>query len=85
MNVNKHLLAVSAWPFTMDTPPAGGDHSEGNAILTISIVTLIAAFACVCLRCFIRIRLISNFWWDDGAVVLALVRSVPSTGIEQIS
>ena len=48
----------------------------GPTILGVAIATTIVAVLCVLLRLYIRIRIIRGFWWDDGIIVVALVRKL---------
>lgn len=44
--------------------------------MTIFIVTTVLfaiAFVSVCLRCFVRLKIVKSFGWDDGFMVLAMV------------
>lgn len=53
---------------------------EGRS-LSIFVVTTIflgLSFIAVCLRCFVRIKLVKAFGWDDGLMVLAMVNKDPS-------
>lgn len=50
---------------------------EGRS-LSIFVVTTIflgLSFIAVCLRCFVRIKLVKAFGWDDGLMVLAMVNN----------
>lgn len=50
---------------------------EGRS-LSIFVVTTIflgLSFIAVCLRCFVRIKLVKAFGWDDGLMVFAMVNN----------
>lgn len=52
---------------------------EGRSV-TIFIVTTIflgISFVAVCLRCFVRLRLVKAFGYDDALMVFAMVRLIP--------
>lgn len=55
---------------------SGSHEDNGPIILGVAIATTIAAVLCVFLRLYIRTRIIRNFWWDDGLIVVALVRKL---------
>ena len=42
----------------------------------MSTATTIVAVLCVLLRLYIRIKIIRNFWWDDGLIVVTSVRKL---------
>lgn len=50
--------------------------SEGRstAIFVVTTVFLGLSFIAVCLRCFVRIKLVKAFGWDDCLMVFAMVR-----------
>lgn len=53
---------------------------------TIFIVTTIflgISFIAVCLRCFVRIKIVRAFGWDDALMVFAMVRISPPLNDEQ--
>jgi hypothetical protein len=47
---------------------------RGIAILCVAIVAYIFSTITVVLRCFVRLRIVRFFGWDDALMVLALVR-----------
>lgn len=55
---------------------SGSHENNGPAILGVAIATTIAALLCVLLRLSIRVRITRSFWWDDGLIVVALVRKL---------
>lgn len=59
--------------------------NHGPAILGVAIATTIVASFCLLLRIYIRIRITRSFWWDDGLIVVALVRKLKAgrTGRDQ--
>jgi cation-transporting ATPase 13A1 len=48
---------------------------EGRSlsIFVVTLVFLILSFISVALRCFVRLRLVRAFGWDDSLMVLAMV------------
>lgn len=57
---------------------------EGRS-LSIFIVTTIflgISFIAVCLRCFVRLKIVKAFGWDDALMVFALVNSNPHHMLE---
>jgi hypothetical protein len=46
-----------------------------DAILIINIVMLALSLPAVILRCYVRLRIIKVFGWDDGLMILAMVSS----------
>lgn len=53
------------------------NHTDnGPAILGVALASTIAAVSCVFLRLYIRTRITRSFWWDDGLIILALVRKL---------
>ncbi|KAF4624938.1 hypothetical protein G7Y89_g13233 [Cudoniella acicularis] len=65
--------------------PAGGDQDNGPAMLAVCLSSLIVAINCVCLRCYIRMRITRSFWWDDGFIVLAAALSVAGAAFNILS
>ena len=58
----------------MDTPkrpPPGGDFDKGPAFLAVSLTTIIIALTFVCVRIYVRTRIVRAFGWDDWMVALA--------------
>ncbi|RHZ50893.1 hypothetical protein CDV55_101456 [Aspergillus turcosus] len=51
---------------------------QGRSILvfTVALVFLCLSFIAVALRCFVRLRLVKAFGWDDGLMVLAMVFNI---------
>lgn len=47
------------------------DRSE--SIFAVTIAFLIISLAAVSLRCFVRLKLVKAFGWDDGLMLLAMV------------
>lgn len=50
--------------------------NNGPAILGVAIATTIVAVLCVFLRLYVRTQIIRSLWWDDGLIVVALVRKL---------
>ncbi|KAL2003843.1 hypothetical protein VTN02DRAFT_2060 [Thermoascus thermophilus] len=51
---------------------------EGRS-MTIFVVTTVLfaiAFVFVCLRCFVRLKIVKSFGWDDGFMVLAMALNI---------
>ncbi|KAF4252991.1 hypothetical protein LV164_007360 [Aspergillus fumigatus] len=51
-------------------------HGRSRAIFTVSMVFLCLSFIAVALRCFVRLRLVKAFGWDDGLMVLAMLLNI---------
>ncbi|KAL4796203.1 hypothetical protein BDV19DRAFT_388351 [Aspergillus venezuelensis] len=51
---------------------------EGHSlsIFVVTLVFLVLSFAAVALRCFVRLRLVKAFGWDDGLMVLAMALNI---------
>ena len=45
-----------------------------HAVLTILFINLFLTWTTLLLRCYVRIRLVRGFWWDDAFACAALVR-----------
>lgn len=50
------------------------DDSRNKAILIVTCVFLAISLVSVILRCFVRTRIVRAFGWDDGVMVVAMVR-----------
>ncbi|RAL01223.1 P-type ATPase [Aspergillus ibericus CBS 121593] len=51
---------------------------EGRSasILGVSVVTMVISLITVCCRCFVRLRLLKTFGWDDALMVVAMVLDI---------
>lgn len=49
-------------------------------IFIVTLVFLIVSFIAVALRCFVRLRLVKAFGWDDALMVFAMVCDASSRG-----
>jgi cation-transporting ATPase 13A1 len=51
---------------------------EGRSlsIFVVTIVFLALSFISVCLRCFVRLRLVRAFGWDDALMVFAMALNI---------
>jgi hypothetical protein len=47
--------------------------NRGPELLAVCSLFVAMAFVSVALRCYVRLRLVKAFGWDDGFMVLALV------------
>ena len=56
------------------TPRVPSDHDRGDTIIVINVVFLGLGLILVCLRVYVRTKVIKNFGWDDFLIILALVR-----------
>ena len=56
-------------------PPPGGDENRGYQVLIVLIVTFTAAFIPVCLRVWVRSRMVGSLGWDDYTIIGAMVRT----------
>ena len=60
----------------MDTTlqtPSGGDQNLGPALIGVAVGSFVPAFIVVCLRLWIRAKVIRAVGWDDWIIVLAIV------------
>jgi hypothetical protein len=57
---------------------AVNDDSRSNAILIVTSVFFAISLVSVCLRIFVRTRVVRAFGWDDITMVIAMV-SLPSS------
>lgn len=48
------------------------------SIFVVTVVFLGLSFIAVSLRCFVRLRVVKAFGWDDALMVFAMVCGVPS-------
>lgn len=48
------------------------DH-QNEAIIAVAATFMTLAFITVALRCYVRLRLVKAFGWDDGSMVVAMV------------
>lgn len=46
---------------------------RSKSIFIVTTIFLGISFICVCLRCFVRIKLVKAFGWDDALMVFAMV------------
>lgn len=46
---------------------------RSESIFIVTIIFLAISLVAVCLRCFVRLRLVRAFGWDDGLMVAAMV------------
>lgn len=54
---------------------------RSKAIFVVTTVLFAISFVTVCLRCFVRLKIVRSFGWDDGFMVLAMVcKRNPSPG-----
>jgi hypothetical protein len=45
------------------------------SVFVVTAIFLGLSFIAVCLRCFVRIKLVKAFGWDDGLMVFAMVNN----------
>ena len=63
-------------PIPTPLPPSpGGDENRGYQVLIVLIVTFTAAFIPVCLRVWVRSRMVGSLGWDDYTIIGAMVRT----------
>lgn len=55
---------------------SGSHENNGPAILSVAIATTITAALCVFMRIYVRTRIITGLWWDDGFIFIASVRKL---------
>ena len=53
--------------------PAGGDVSRAPGFIACVVTTTTAALVTVCLRMYVRVRILHATGWDDWAILLAMV------------
>lgn len=46
---------------------------RSESIFVTTVVFLCISLAAVCMRCFVRLRVLKAFGWDDGLMVFAMV------------
>ncbi|KAH1482168.1 hypothetical protein KXX06_005029, partial [Aspergillus fumigatus] len=51
-------------------------HGRSRGLFTVTLVFLCLSFVAVTLRCFVRLRLVKAFGWDDGLMVLAMLLNI---------
>lgn len=56
---------------------------NGEAIIAVTAAFLAISLVAVCLRCFVRLRIVKAFGWDDGAMLLAMVCTVEYQSVLQ--
>lgn len=47
-----------------------------TSVTVVSIISLFLSSVAVALRCFVRLRLVKAFGWDDGLIVFAMVQDM---------
>lgn len=60
-------------------PPPGGRQNKGPTFLAVALVSTILALSFVLTRVYVRVWLKRAFGWDDGMVIVAMVRLRSST------
>lgn len=61
-------------------PPPGGDQNIGPELEIIGGLFLSIATVLVCLRSYVRVRMVKKHWWDDFFLLLGLVRTFVNCG-----
>lgn len=56
-------------------PSLGEDENRGHRVLIVLIVTFTTAFIPVCLRVWVRSRMVGSLGWDDYTIIGAMVRT----------
>ncbi|KAJ5161274.1 hypothetical protein N7492_006666 [Penicillium capsulatum] len=51
-------------------------HGRSTAIFVVTTVFMGISFIAVCLRCFVRLRLVKAFGWDDALMVFAMILNI---------
>ncbi|GIJ88290.1 hypothetical protein Asppvi_007210 [Aspergillus pseudoviridinutans] len=51
-------------------------HGRSLSLFIVTLVFLCISFTAVALRCFVRLRLVKAFGWDDGLMVLAMLFNI---------
>jgi len=60
-------------------PPPGGDEDRGPKFIAAAAVTTVAALIAVCLRMYVRIRIVRAVGIDDYMIIVSMVMPQPST------
>ena len=60
------------------TPPADGDRRRGADIIATQFVLISIATTLVCLRLYVRAKMVRKIGWDDRLIILALVSYNPA-------
>lgn len=58
---------------------------RSKSIFIVTTVFLGISFIAVCLRCFVRLRLVKAFGWDDALMVFAMVNESPCFASKVVS
>ncbi|KAJ9254840.1 hypothetical protein DTO207G8_3370 [Paecilomyces variotii] len=56
--------------------PSRGLGGASTTIFVVTLVLFVISFISVCLRCFVRLRLVRAFGYDDGLMILALALNI---------
>lgn len=51
-------------------------NKNGEAIIAVTAVFLGISFVAISLRCYVRLRIVKAFGWDDTVMLMAMVGSV---------
>jgi hypothetical protein len=68
------LSVIATWPAPNYVDPV----TRGSALLIVELIFLPLALICVCLRLYVRIRMLRKVWWDDWLMAAAAVREIRS-------
>lgn len=60
-------------------PPPGGDEDRGPQFIVAAAVTTVAALIAVCLRTYVRIRIVRAVGIDDYMIIVSMVMLQTST------
>ena len=63
---------------SLSQPPPGGNQSQTEALMGMTIAMLSFSAIFVSLRFLVRIYIVKSVWWDDWTILFALVRFMRS-------
>lgn len=66
------LFYGSSFAFIFGVMGSVEDH-QNAAIIAVAATFMTVAFITVALRCYVRLRLVKAFGWDDTAMLVAMV------------
>ena len=60
--------------------PAGDDTNWAGKLIVACVIAFVAAFIVICLRAYVRVRIVQHVGWDDWIMFFACVSSPPPHG-----
>ena len=58
---------------------------RSKTIFVVTVIFLCLSFVAVCLRCFVRIKVVKAFGWDDALMVFAMVCTIRSDRMSTVA